>query len=88
LRERIDLYLDLHQMALESLGGAERAGDAARDGDVVVLDEDRVVEAEAVIGAAAAAHRVFLEGAQQRRGLARVADLGFRVRDPRRETLR
>ncbi len=37
---------------------------------VVVLDEHGVVEAEAVIETAAAAHGVFLELAQSRRGLA------------------
>ena len=62
----------------------DRLGDAAGDGDVVVLDQDRVVEAEAVVGAAAAAHGVFLEGAQAGRGLPRVADLRAGVRRPRR----
>ena len=50
------------------------ARDAAGDRDVVVLDQDRVVEAEAVVEAAAAAHGVFLQRAQARRGLARAAD--------------
>ena len=40
-----------------------------------------VVEAEAVIDAAAAAHRVFLEGAQAGRGLAGAADFRLGVGD-------
>ena len=88
LVERVDLDLDFHQMAHKSLGGAQRGRDAAGDGDVVVLDEHRVVEAEAVIGAAAASHRVFLEGAQQRRGLARVADPGLGVGDLSQQSAR
>ena len=43
-------------------------------GDVVVLDQHRVVEAEPMVAAAADAHRVFLERAQARRRLARVDD--------------
>ena len=38
--------------------------DPARGGDVVVLDEDAVIEAEAMVEAAADAHGVFLDGAQ------------------------
>jgi len=41
---------------------------------VVVLDQDGVVETEAVIGSAAAAHRVFLQSPQARGGLARIGD--------------
>ena len=74
LIERIDLDLDLDQMAGDGLGALEHRADAAGDRDVVVLDQDRVIEAEAVIEAAAAAHGVFLERAQPRRGLARAAD--------------
>ena len=61
-------------MAGDRLGALEHGRDAARDRDVVVLDQDRVVEAEAVIEAAAAAHRVFLQRAQAGRGLAGAAD--------------
>ena len=50
--------------------------DAAGEAQVVVLDQDRVVEAEPVVRAAAAADRVLLERAQARRRLARVEDLG------------
>ena len=46
--------------------------DAARHADVIVLDQHAVVEADAVIDAAAATHGVFRERAQRRDGLARV----------------
>ena len=51
--------------------------DAAGDRDVVVLDQDRVIEPKAVIETAAAAHRIFLQRAQARRGLAGAADPHF-----------
>jgi hypothetical protein len=50
--------------------------DAAGGDDVVFLDQDAVVEADAVVGAAADAHRVFLRQAQAGQGLAGVDDLG------------
>ncbi len=81
LIERIDLDLDLHQMSGDGLRALEHGRDAARDRDVVVLDQDRVVEAEAMIEAAAAAHRVFLQRAQAGRRLARAADARLGVRD-------
>ena len=40
----------------------QRFGDAAGGGDMVVLDQHRIVEAEAVVDAAAGPDRVFLEG--------------------------
>ena len=47
---------------------------------MIVLDQHRVVEAEAMVGAAARAHRVFLERAQDRRRLARADDARLRMR--------
>ena len=44
------------------------------DGDVIVFDEDGVVQAEPVIAAASAAHRVAFERAPAGRGLAREHD--------------
>jgi hypothetical protein len=41
---------------------------------VVVLDQDRVEQSDAVIRRAAGADRVFLQRAQRRRRLARVED--------------
>jgi hypothetical protein len=74
LVQRIDLDLDLDQMAGKGLARSHRLADSAGNGDVVVLDQDRVVEPVAVVGAAAAAHGVFLEGAQARNGLAGAGD--------------
>ena len=88
LIEGIDLDLDLDQMAGGGLGALQHGADAAGDRDVVVLDQDGVVEAEAVIEAAAAAHRVFLQRAQPRRGLARAADAGVRAGDAAHEFVR
>jgi len=48
----------------------EHRPDAARDRDVVVLDQDRIVEPEAMIEAAAAAHRIFLKPRADQAGLA------------------
>ena len=66
----------------------EHRPDAAGDRDVVVLDQDRIIEPEAVIEAAAAAHRVFLQRAQSRRGLARAADARAGCRDAAHEFVR
>ena len=46
--------------------------DAAGEADVVVLDQDAVVQAAAMIDAAAGTHGVLLQRAQRRRRLARV----------------
>ncbi len=67
---RVDLDFDLDQMTDDRRRAFQRGADAAGDRDMIVLDQHRVVEAEAVIEAAAAAHRIFLQGAQPRRGLA------------------
>ena len=85
LIERIDLDLDLDQMAGGLPGALEHGADAAGDRDVIVLDQHRVVEAEAVIEAAAAAHGVFLQRAQPGRGLARADDARLGVGDARDE---
>ena len=70
-------------MAHEGLGCAKRLADAAADRDMVVLDEHGVIEAEAVVHGAAAAHRVFFKSAQAGRRLARAADIGVGVGDQR-----
>ena len=59
----------------------KRRHDAAGDRDVVVLDQDGVIEPEAVVDAAAAAHRVFFQRAQAGRGLAGAADARLGVGD-------
>ncbi len=50
----------------------DRRRDASRGGDVVLLDQDRVVEPRAVVDRAAGRHRRLLERAQAGRRLARV----------------
>ena len=85
LLERVDLDLDLGDVARRGARPLDRRADAAGEGDVVVLDQDRVVEAEAVVGAAADAHRVLLEGAQARRRLAGAGDARAVRRDRPRQ---
>ena len=50
----------------------DRLPDAARRRDVIVLDQNRVVEAHAVIGDAARGRRRLLQPPQTRRGFARI----------------
>ena len=69
--ERLALDLDRHAVALCAAHGL---GDAAAEPQVVVLDQDAVVQAEAMVRAAAAAHGELLQRAQARRRLARVED--------------
>ena len=71
--EALRFDLDRHLLA----GGfhpLERHRDAAGEADVVVLDEDAVVQAAAMVAAAAGADGVLLERAQRRRGLAGIED--------------
>jgi hypothetical protein len=58
LSERVDLDLDLDKVADIGAGAADSLRDRTRDRDVVVLDQNRFVEAEAVIGAVASAHHI------------------------------
>ncbi len=81
LIERVDLDLDLDEMADAAREALAAPGEAASGGDVVVLDQHRIVEAEAVIDAAAGADRVFLERAQAGRRLARAGDARARALD-------
>ena len=84
LLERIDLDLDLDQMSGAGARALQHGADAAGDRDVVVLDQHGVVEPEAMVEPAAAAHRVFLQRAQAGRGLARAADARVACRAMRR----
>ncbi len=63
LRERVDLDLDLYEVAGMLASAIERRANAAGDRDVVVFDEDGVVETEAMVLAPAGADGVLLEGA-------------------------
>ena len=75
-------------MAGGAFGAFEHRLNAAGDRDVIVLDQDRVVETEAMIVTAAAAHRVFFQRPQTRRGLARANDARLGMRDARDESRR
>ena len=68
------LRLDLDRPAVAERG--HRRGDAAGDAKVVLLHEDRVVQAEAVVHTSAAADRIAFERAQPGCRLARVEDRG------------
>ena len=74
---RADFDLD----DLAGLAAGERAGEdggqAAAERDVVVLDEDSVLQVEAVVDAAAAADGVLIQRAQAGDGLAGVEDFGL-----------
>ena len=81
LLERVDLHLEVGGVAELGLGAAQHCGQlrrvaAGEDGQVVVLGQHGVGEAEAVVGAAAAAHGVAFEHPQPRRRLAGVGDAG------------
>ena len=67
-----DLDLDGLLAAAIAMGALERLLDAARHGNVIVLDEHAVGEIEAVIVSAAAGDRIFIENAQARDGLASI----------------
>ena len=69
--------LDLGDEVGAALGGEpDRVADPARERRVVLLDQDRVVEADAMVAPAARGDRGLLEGAQARRRLPRVEDPG------------
>ena len=70
LLERVDLHLDLHQVADPGPHPPHGLGDRAGQDEVVVLDQHGVVEAEAVVGATAGPHRVLLQHPQAGRRLA------------------
>jgi hypothetical protein len=52
----------------------KRLGEPACGSDMIVLHQHRIIETVAMVDAAAGAHRIFLESAQARRGLARAGD--------------
>jgi hypothetical protein len=88
-KRRVDLrgvaHLDRQrQVRPRGAGAAHRLGDPAGERRVVLLDEDGVVEAGAVVDAAAVRDRRLLEPPQPRRGLARVEDLRHPARSAHR----
>ena len=55
-------HFDLEQVVGPGFGLPHRLADGTHRGQVIVLDEHPVVEPQAVVAAAAQAHRVFLQG--------------------------
>src|SRR5208283_3795599 len=74
--------LDLNDLAWFASGESARkhSGKAAAQRDVVVLDQDSVLQIEAVVGAAAATDGVFIQRAQAGDGFVCVEDYGFGLR--------
>ena len=70
--ERAHFDLDHLRAAAVPQGALQRRHHAARERNVVVLDQHAVAEIEPMVGAAAAAHRPLVEHAQSGRGLARI----------------
>src|SRR5438067_10956839 len=85
LFKRVDFDLDLDEMPGGAFGALQHRRYSASDGDVIVLDQDRVIEAETMIVAAAAAHGVLLQRAQSGRSLAGADDSRLGMRDARNE---
>ena len=59
LIKRIDFNLNFHEMADGRFRRAQRWHDAARNSNVIILDQHRIIEAKPMIGATAAFHSVF-----------------------------
>ena len=77
------LHFDLHgHLRAGRAGRRDRLRNRARRHDVVLLDQDSVEEPDAVIPAAADAHRIFLRRAQPREGLAGIEQPASRALDP------
>lgn len=66
LGQRVDFHFDLDQMTCADAGSLDCSAHPACDCDVVVLDQDGVVEAEAMVATAARAHGMFFQCAQTR----------------------
>src|SRR5262245_39902378 len=81
LFERGDLDFDLMQMSRDLARAVDGAGDATHHRQVIVLDQDAVIESQAVVASAADRHGVFFKHSQSGSRLARVHDLRFRSRD-------
>ena len=73
--------LDFDGQAGGGAGGGDGFAHSPGRGDVVVLDQNRVVKAHAVVGDAAGRRRLLFERAQSRRGLARIEHAAPGARD-------
>src|SRR5207249_1336144 len=74
LVQRTAFDLDFEPVWRTGAGGRDGRGNPAGGCDVIVLDENAVVEPQAVIEAAADTHGVLLQDPQPRGRLARVGD--------------
>jgi hypothetical protein len=74
LIEPVDLDRDAGHVPGEGARAGHRFTDRAAHGDMVVLDQDRVIQAIAMHRPAARAHRLQLHRPQARRGLAGMGD--------------
>jgi hypothetical protein len=86
LRQCIDLDFDFDHVRGARAGAFDCGLDRAGGGDVVVLDQHRIIEPEAVIEPSTTAHGIFLQHAQAGRRLARADNAGlgaFRSLDQR-----
>jgi len=81
LVQRFHLDLHAHAVAGQPERRFQHRCDAAGRGDVVFLDQDAVVEPDALVLSAARAHRVFFGQAQAGQRLAGVEDGGARAGD-------
>ena len=79
--ELVDLDFDLDEVTDGRARRLQCWSNATGDGDMVVLDQHGVVEAEAVIDAAAATDGVFLQRAETGKRLPRVGDPRLRMRN-------
>ena len=61
LIQAVDLHLDLNKVTGEGTGTGQGLANPAAGRHMVVLNEDSVIQAEAVIDPAAAAHRVLFQ---------------------------
>src|SRR6185437_5791523 len=77
----IHFQFNLHQVADTGTGALHRGPHAAGDGDMIVLDQYRVIQPETVVRSAAHPHRVFLRGAQSGHRLAGATDLRLGTHD-------
>ena len=80
LIQRVDLDFDLHHVADVRAHCRNRGADRSGDCKMIVFDQHRVVQAEAMVGSAAAAHGVLFENAQAGCRFARADDVSGMLR--------
>jgi hypothetical protein len=81
LLEGVDLKLHLHDMGGDLAGGHDGLLDRADDGDVIILDHDRIMQAVAVVDPTANPDGILLDQPQARSRLAGLHQAGPVVLD-------